>query len=577
MKQLIARVLRHKKVLFAATVVLFIALGLFLRVYQIGENPPGTYWDETAILMDARSIIETGRDVHGNNWLQALYPSYGDYKLPVFIWFVSPFVAIFGSQPIAVRFPSLVIGLLTIAIGALIAGELSKHWRKKQRVWFQIGTVFVLSVSYWAIHFSRVGFEAVLAQLLIGIAVWALLRAREKPWFWLLAGGVGAVSIFTYYSARFVWPVLWLFFVLPLVPKLKLLRHKKHLSVRLQIASAAVSIVVFFFAFSIMTGSPLYSASEQFRLSSPSIMSIEPFVKQANEAQSVEGDTPAGKLFLNRRVYQVRALLNQLSANASLNTLFVSGDANPRHGSGYLGLFPLILLPVFLVGVLSLLKHHRFNFALLIAWWAVALLPASVALEVPHALRSLNALLPLSLIMGYGLSTLWLYRHKLQPLLLIGFFGILGFELLQFSQYYFEVYPQVTTKEWQAGYRELALHLWANRDTVPALWANTGDDRFFLWFLAYTDISPATMQALPWENYTLISVDDISFRSFEYTLESWPKTPFALAGRRSMILDNLAIIKKSPSVVVPISDSRGGEEFVVAYFGVDANDIKYAE
>src|SRR3972149_8796774 len=89
-------------------------LAVLLRFYQLGAVPVSLYWDETAMLVDARSVAATGRDMYGNSWLQAIYPSYGDYKLPVYIWLASLSVKVFGASEWALRLPSATAGGLTL-------------------------------------------------------------------------------------------------------------------------------------------------------------------------------------------------------------------------------------------------------------------------------------------------------------------------------------------------------------------------------------------------------------------------------------------------------------------------------
>jgi len=64
---------------------------MFTRV----TSPPAREWAEVAIGVEAYSISQTGKEVLGKSWLQAIYPSYGDYKAPVPIRLVSIFTKLF--------------------------------------------------------------------------------------------------------------------------------------------------------------------------------------------------------------------------------------------------------------------------------------------------------------------------------------------------------------------------------------------------------------------------------------------------------------------------------------------------
>ena len=58
--------------IFINLAVCLFLIGLFLRLYRLGEVPTGLYWDETAILVDVRSVGENWHDMHGNFFLQAI-------------------------------------------------------------------------------------------------------------------------------------------------------------------------------------------------------------------------------------------------------------------------------------------------------------------------------------------------------------------------------------------------------------------------------------------------------------------------------------------------------------------------
>ncbi|KKT97629.1 MAG: hypothetical protein UX00_C0008G0003 [Microgenomates group bacterium GW2011_GWB1_45_17] len=65
---------------------MILLIAAVLRLYKLGSIPVSMYIDEIAIGVDAKSIAQTGRDMHGHSWLTPMFLSYGDYKLPVYIW-----------------------------------------------------------------------------------------------------------------------------------------------------------------------------------------------------------------------------------------------------------------------------------------------------------------------------------------------------------------------------------------------------------------------------------------------------------------------------------------------------------
>src|SRR3990167_9268964 len=88
-------------------------LGAFLRLYRLGDIPNGLYQDETAIGYNAYSLLQTGKDEYGR-FMPVYFQSFGDWKLPVYVYATVPSIALFGLTGFAVRFPSAVFGILTI-------------------------------------------------------------------------------------------------------------------------------------------------------------------------------------------------------------------------------------------------------------------------------------------------------------------------------------------------------------------------------------------------------------------------------------------------------------------------------
>ncbi len=509
---------RGWKFLTGFLLILLIVLTFWLRFQAFGKNPIGLYWDEAAILVDARSIAQTGHDMHGRPWYQVIYPSYGDYKLPVYIWLAGASVKFLGSTEVAVRLPSALAGLLTIGISAwlvmaLLENEISKISNRSFLALAGAATALILALSPWSILFSRTGFEANLAQAFLAISILCMVLSQKKWWLIYLSPIFGLLATYTYFSARYVWLgvfviytvlVLWLW---PLLQKknsahyFKLIRHFALILI--------VPIMMFFVGLWPMLHSPLYAASNTFRLSTDSVLQNLPDVLQSNSYRELAGNSRIDRVIFFRWWLTGKKLLANYSDNMSLNFLFVTGDPNPRHGTGYQGLFFLIFLPFFAVGWYVIFRKHPTTFLLLISWWLLALLPASVPNTTPHALRSLNALVPLAAVIGIGFtySVKYLADSRIHLILkyivsgcfLLFFFG----NLLQFSNYYFTEYPTQSAASWQAGYKQLAQLVFSIRKSNEPVFVLSFDDRFYLWLLLYGPYSAQQIQTFPDANFQI--------------------------------------------------------------------------
>src|SRR3989338_4167524 len=181
--------------------LLLIILGIFARLWQFGLVPASLYLDEVAIGLDARALIQTGRDLVGNSWLQPLFVSYGDFKAPIYIWLVALLGKVFSVSEIIIRLPSLLAGLGTAWLVYDLIRLISP---KKARLPLLVLTN--LLIMPWAIHFSRIGFESHLSLFWLTLMVWLVVKKNY------LAAATGLLGIYSYISLRLIAPLLFLIF-----------------------------------------------------------------------------------------------------------------------------------------------------------------------------------------------------------------------------------------------------------------------------------------------------------------------------------------------------------------------------
>jgi len=528
---------------FALLTSLICILAVCVRLSGLGSAPGSLYWDEVAMLADARSIAATGEDMHGLP-LSLLLPSYGDYKLPVYTWLSAPVTLLAISPEAQIRLISMVAGLGSVLISGLLAVELVSPKEKLQRRILFLSALFVSAILPWSIHFSKVGFEGHLAQFLVALSLYCVLLARRRPWLLLVAGLIGVLALFTYYSVRFVWPVMAVATWLYVWKTSSVVRTK-------WVLFGAGMLLVFGMGFVAMSNSQWYGASQQFRLSSPSLLSIEPFVQEQNVAREAAGNSALDRIVLHRYVFQVKALLANVAAHLSPVYLFVNGDSNLRHGTGFHGLGYLAMLPLLVLGVYWAIKANGYLAALLGVWWLISLIPASVPLEAPHALRSLNALMPFSLFIGFGLVWVFSRRNTIVSVLVC---VVLLLHLWQFLGFYNTIYAVHSLPAWQGGYKDAAISVYEQHKGVDQAWVSI-DDRWYLWYLVYGNQDAAFAQSLQTKDFKPSQLGD------NIQLNSWPSLTDFTAGKTYILAgsqDKVSSTLEGLDVEVVFNDSSEG-------------------
>ena len=93
--------------------IIIVAIGSFLRLFQLSEFPIQLNHDEISQIYDVKSIVQTGKDIYGTLLPLAFY-STGDYKPGHYIYITILPYLIFGDREITIRVPAAFFGILTI-------------------------------------------------------------------------------------------------------------------------------------------------------------------------------------------------------------------------------------------------------------------------------------------------------------------------------------------------------------------------------------------------------------------------------------------------------------------------------
>jgi 4-amino-4-deoxy-L-arabinose transferase-like glycosyltransferase len=402
-----------------------ILLGGILRFYNVSNNPPGLYLDEVSIGLNAYDILKTGKDQYGFSY-PLTFKSFGDYKMPVYIYLVSLSMIFFGKTDLAVRFPSALAGTLTVLVVFLLIRELLKNDKQTKSLANVVALVgsLVFAILPWHLQFSRGGFEVCVAVFFYGLGLFLGLRFwNTKKWLYLLGVVLClCISEYTYQAYRVISPLTFLLITMVLFFKDKKL-FKNFLT------AFFIFIVISFplIAFS-------FTPQGQERLLGTSAFSRGIF------SAGIIGFTKDIIIFLN----------NYLSY-FSLTFLFHLGDQINRHQVQDFGLLYFWQLPFLVAGFYFLTKTKntllRFMTIFLLLIYPVA--PA-IALPSPQTLRSLLATIPLTILTALGIYQIYIQRNKLTKLLFVitTIFALVSF--VYFLDYYFIQYPKESLIDWGA-------------------------------------------------------------------------------------------------------------------------------
>ena len=429
--------------------IIIILLGVFLRFYQFGTNPASLYWDEAAIALDAYSISETGKDIHGINWLQAILASYGDFKAPVLIWLASLSVKIFGMSALAIRLPVALFSVLSIFLIYLLAKELlsfNDTLTKRYKL-MPILTALVVAISPWSVHFGRIAFESSLSVAFLLMALVFFVKAiKSKGLYFLLSTMFAVLATYTYYSLRAIIPLFFLALVLIFFKEIK--TRKLWL----------VASMLFFVLLVIpILRSPYYEASQAYRLNNNNLVHAEQAIAQSSQYLEKYNSSLIARLFYHRYIFIARDFVINMSAHFSPSFLFFKGDSNLRQHSGYFGEFLLVSLPFYFLGVFLLFKNIKTKLSwFLLFLMFLAPIPASLVYEVPHASRAIYLFIPFATLIAWGINEVLLLRKKAVSIIVAILFL---FNAVFYYFDYFNNYAKRSSEAWLYSYNQVALYI----------------------------------------------------------------------------------------------------------------------
>ncbi|MFA5961859.1 MAG: glycosyltransferase family 39 protein [Parcubacteria group bacterium] len=416
-----------KKIGIYVMLFAIVALGFFLRFYNINHTPPGVYPDEAVNGIDAVNANNSGH--------YEMFYTANNGREGLFMNLVALCFKLFGISVMSLILPAIICGTLTILGTYLLTKELFAPFfsaERKERI--ALIASYLVAVSYWAINFSRISFRANMLPLVLVFAFYFLFKGlRTKKWWDFALGGlVFGIGLHTYIAFRIAPAILIVMLVSFLLSRKSFLKNYWK-QILIFIALTMISAAPILYTFYIH---PEYLES---RSASISVLSPE-----------MNNDHP------------LQAFLRSLSL--SLVKYNFWGDQNWRHNyppypildlvSGIAFLFGFIysLIRLFHLLIKRVFKKERGEkmnlYMFLISWFFIMLAPEFMTAEgLPHALRSIGTLpvvfifsaITIDYLIEHTKKYSWLFRGIstfiiISLLLFIGLFNSIKYHIFWASQ-----------------------------------------------------------------------------------------------------------------------------------------------
>jgi len=371
-------------------VVLFLAvlaIGLFFRLYQIEQLPPGLFVDEGNAALDALHILAGRPDSpFGTGWFET--PTMYAYYLVLLF-------KLFGVHYLTLKLASLLPGILLLIVFYPFARDLFGPPTA-------LAATFFLAVSRWHAHLSRWGWNEVAPPLFQVLALYFLLRgSRSRRTGDFVLGGVFlGLGMYTYLASRLVVAVLFIYLLYRILLEKGFWRR------------TWPGLLAFWLAWSV-TFAPLamtyWHNPFKFLNRSRQVSVLNDMQQAYTPGTPIPGwwQAVARPLHLPTDV-SWQPLWQNVTKHARMFT--ISGDHNPRHNIPGAPMLDVITGIFFFMGLgYALWRWRDHRQGLLLIWLAVTLLGGilSSAGEAPQAYRTLGVVPAVTLLAGEAFIHLW--------------------------------------------------------------------------------------------------------------------------------------------------------------------------
>lgn len=345
-------------------VILIICIGLFMRLYQLPDFPPGTWYDEATAGLEAQRILSESE--YRPLYVSALMGPEHYVYLVSFLFLILPKITF------VVRLATVITGVLSVPAAYLAGSQLFGRGPA-------LALAFLVAVSRWNVNFSRIGMFNILFVLFVllgaGLLLKAMRRGRLTDFLW--AGLCLGFGLNTYYAFQLFLAVIAVFIVYQAISNWTfLLSHWKGLVV------LAMGVLLFLAPLATFAFARLDRYLERTR----TVSIFEEYPE----------DQVRGKL-------QENTVSHLLMYN-------VRGDPNGRHNlPGEPMLAPVAGALLVLGLAISLSRFWRARFLLLILWFFGLLAGGifSLSFEAPQSLRAIGTMPVAYILVILPLALLW--------------------------------------------------------------------------------------------------------------------------------------------------------------------------
>lgn len=363
-------------------------VALILRLYKLGEIPPGFQFDEAFNAIDAQQVLEGNRPLFlpANAGREVLY-TYWQAFIVKFVGWLSQ-----NDDQVTVYNLRLASALGGIAAVPLIFYVLRTGLTQNARL-IAAFVALAEAINMWHIHFSHFGIRVILMPVMFTVAFALFWKAsiaatrKRQTLLYVLSGVAVGLTVWNHPTGRFAPFVLiayafWLWWSAEPAAKSR--------AMRTSIGGLVISGVVAFLVF-LPLGIEFYEHPDF-------------FYAHAADSSILNEDVSGGS--------PLRALLNNVVSVAGMFSF--RGDEDWTHNLPRRPVFDILMSLPFVIGLVIWIgkigdksSPDRNLYAILLMWLLIMLFPSILSNDAPDFSRTLPSHPAIMVAPGLGLAWIW--------------------------------------------------------------------------------------------------------------------------------------------------------------------------
>ncbi len=459
--------------------ITILIISAITRLWGLGNNPPSLNWDEASLGYNTYSILKTGKDEWGN-FLPAIFPAFGDYKLPVYIYTSVPFVSLFGLNTFSIRLLSAISGIFAVFGIYLLTNLVFKQAKINfSYKGLNAGTfsALVLSLLPWHIFLSRPALEANLGLSLYLFGLYFLLSSFSKSYHLIYSAILFALALHTYNSYRILVPLTALAFLVFYFKK-----------INFRSISFSLSLIIALLA-SVMVLNQIKSGQGLARYDKLKILNSNTIYQIGESRQNSSLPQPLPKLIYNRPVFFTTSVIKNYFS------YFTFQFWNQTKGAQYQFAIPgqnLATYPVLLfsfIGLVFALRGRSKELTFLVLLFFLSPLAASLTNDPPQAIRPSPLIIFICLFFAVGFTFVEKINKKYLEAVMCFIVSLFVIFALSYLYKYWSSYQFQYSSSWQYGYKQVYNYINHNGQKYQNIFITKkyGEPHIFDFFYNKTD------------------------------------------------------------------------------------------